>query len=238
MLQSQAWLNDNIIRASQDILAKEFPDVKGFQTPQSGRKFNFKQVLPSQKYVQALHTRKCHWILISNIQIAQNVAIRDRVFVYDSLLPKKLSEDTKKQVYSLLKPAQRSISFDIMNIMPQPNFQDCGLFTIANMVEVLAGRHPAKSCWDVTQMRSHLLACLEEGKLKKFPVVKERRCGGIRASIKEHLHCICFMPYDGTTTMIQCGVCQVWFHGECVKVNVAKFAKRQWYCNHCLKMVQ
>lgn len=41
--------------------------------------------------------------------------------------------------------------------MPQPNFQDCGLFTIANMVEVLAGRHPAKSCWDVTQMRSLMM---------------------------------------------------------------------------------
>ena len=117
------------------------------------------------------------------------------------------------------------MKFNIVNVMPQINTQDCGLHAIANACELVLGHDPAKCLWSVRVMRDHLQHCFESGKMDRFPTTKERRIPFGRrlhdSSFEREVYCVCRMPYfeDGDS-MIECTLCHSWFHGGCVGVDV------------------
>ena len=84
------------------------------------------------------------------------MVVTDRVFVFDSLLSNNIKLNTKQQVCSLLKPPALSVTFEVMNVMAQPNNHNCALFAIANITVLLFGHNPGKSAWDVNNMRKQL----------------------------------------------------------------------------------
>uniref|UniRef100_A0A8C2ECG4 PHD finger protein 8 n=1 Tax=Cyprinus carpio TaxID=7962 RepID=A0A8C2ECG4_CYPCA len=48
------------------------------------------------------------------------------------------------------------------------------------------------------------------------------------------VYCLCRLPYDVTRFMIECDVCQDWFHGSCVGVEEDKAADiDQYHCPNC-----
>ena len=148
VLLSTQWLNDNIISAAQELLKLSVPDgleIGGLQSPQCGRHLKFKPVVPREKYIQVLHVDDNHWITVSNIDVGQDTAVADIVFVYDSLLSPKMNLKTKKQVCSLARPSSRTITFDIVNVMGQTNSYDCGLFALVYATELAYGNDPARS---------------------------------------------------------------------------------------------
>ena len=51
----------------------------------------------------------------------------------------------------------------------QEGGDDCGLFALANLVEVLDGGDPRKCRFDQRKMRMHLFKCLSEEKWERFP---------------------------------------------------------------------
>ncbi len=59
--------------------------------------------------------------------------------------------------------------FDILNIMPQTNSYDYGIFSIANATELLYGRNPLKCVWDIPKMRSYLIRSFEQGRMDCLP---------------------------------------------------------------------
>ena len=63
--------------------------------------------------------------------------------------------------------------FDIMNVQHQTNLSDCGLFAIAFTTELAHGQSPLLCDFNTSLMRSHLLTCLEDGVLRKFPLRRE-----------------------------------------------------------------
>ncbi len=102
-------------------------------------------------------------------------AVSDRVFIYDSLLSKKIDQDTIKQICSMVRPVSKSLRFEVINMMRQPNTHDCGILSIAFIIDIALGFNPAKSVWDIQNMRSHLISCLEMKKFERFLVLKARR---------------------------------------------------------------
>lgn len=226
-----AWLNDSIVYAAQQLLKQT--GVEGLRSPQCGKTLNFKPIWsPHGKFAQVLHVEGNHWVAVSNLK-----ANRGQCNVYDSLLPKKVGFHTKQQVCSFVRPASKVYTFNIMNIMAQPNVFDCGLFAIANITELVLGFHPGKCVWDVGRMRSHLITCLENKQMERFPTVRERRLPlgmAVRASVTEEIHCICRMPYDNRSAMIECCSCHVWYHGQCVDVqNIDDYSRVKWWCREC-----
>lgn len=211
--------------------------MEGLQSSQCGLKLTFKVVRLQSKYIQILHVGGNHWIAISNIDLHRDKGVADRVLIYDSLLSKNITLQTKQQVCALVRPTARSFRFDLMNIMPQPNTYDCGLFAIANIVELAFGHNPGKCVWDVDKMRHHLMSCFEKQKWDRFPVVKERRIpfgGAVKFSVAEDIHCICRMPYSKIVDMIECGACGIWFHHNCVTIeNVTDYCNKKWHCDEC-----
>uniref|UniRef100_A0A3P9QE47 PHD finger protein 8 n=1 Tax=Poecilia reticulata TaxID=8081 RepID=A0A3P9QE47_POERE len=48
------------------------------------------------------------------------------------------------------------------------------------------------------------------------------------------VYCLCRLPYDVTRFMIECDICQDWFHGSCVGVEEDKAAEiDQYHCPNC-----
>ncbi len=63
-----AWLNDNAIAASQEILAQQFPHIKGLQPTtlqqmQGGGGFKCHR----GEFVQILNVNNCHWCVVCRI---------------------------------------------------------------------------------------------------------------------------------------------------------------------------
>lgn len=87
------------------------------------------------------------------------------VFVYDSLYT-----TVDVQTHVLLK---KLFGSDITVKMPVMQFQegstDCGLFAIAVVVALLYGVDPSARAYDQSQMRKHLITCLERQVFLMFP---------------------------------------------------------------------
>ena len=72
------WLDDNIIRVSQLILAQQFPGIGGLQPITLEQTKGFQS--HAGNFVQVLNVRNSHWVLVSNLGCQSNV-----VFVYDTM---------------------------------------------------------------------------------------------------------------------------------------------------------
>ena len=125
-----------------------------------------------------------------------------------------------------------------MNIQSQPNGNDCGLYALACAAELAEGHDPVLCQWDCAQMRPHLLHCLEEGRIHRFPTTKLRRIplgSRVRVSKKEAIYCICRMPNDKSQEMTECCRCFLWYHNTCVGLIHSKETLKglHWCCPIC-----
>ena len=100
ILEGVSWLNYSIIQAAQDLIKKE-TDLDGLQTPLCGINFQFKLVNFRVGFVQILHVNSNHWIVVSN-KLTDAVR-KDDVYIYDSLVHRRISSSVIKQVCCLIK---------------------------------------------------------------------------------------------------------------------------------------
>ncbi len=194
----------------QSLLKKQFQDYGGFQSSQCGLNMTYKVLGLDTKYVQILHINSSHWVMVSNIDTISNRANRNRVMIFDSLMPRRISANLKQQVCSFVRPMCSLFMFDLINVMTQVNSYDCGLHAIASATEILHGRNPCKCVWDTRRLREHLLECLERRVMTRFPIVRERRIalgGAVKFFVEEPIYCSCRMPDDRHTGMICCSSC-------------------------------
>ncbi len=161
----------------------------------------------------------------------------DSVQIYDSGLVLNTSLSTKRTICSFLKPSADTLHFEIMNIQGQNNSYDCGIFAVACATELAYEKDPVMCSWDTQQMRQHLISCLEQGQMHRFPIKKIRRIGlgmRIRSSTKESIYCFCRMPDDRSTPMIQCGSCKKWYHLACMALDEdGSYSDVNWVCSSC-----
>ena len=209
ILQSSCWLNDGIVYAAQKLLeAQTKGKIFGWQSTQLSKREGLFVVLPpSCSFIQILHVGKCHWLTISNVNVHGGAPY---ICVYDSGRPTSVSVDVTRSVCSFFKCQSEVIRFDIMNVAPQTNAHDCGVYAIAYATELAHGADPVSCEWDVGQMRKHVLLCLESGVLTRFPKAGERRIRigtRVRKSCTFELFCTCRTINDESKSMIECGSC-------------------------------
>ena len=92
--------------------------------------------------------------------------------VYDSLCD-SVDEDTLKSIKVLFK--DDSIKVQLSEVQKQCGGDDCGLFAIANTVQLAKKCDPAKVKYHQYQMRSHLINCFEKGKMTTFPTQHSKK---------------------------------------------------------------
>ena len=211
--------------------------MDGLQSTQHSCNLSFQVVLRNVRYVQVLHDGN-HWITVSNIDCYAEKGVQDRVLIFYSCVPSKIGHNVKMQVCAFVRPANESFRFDILNIMPQHNLYDCGLFAIANATALLHGTNPVRCVWDTSIMRRHLVKCFEDNKMEPFPLLRERRVpfgSAVKHSEVDAIHCICRMPYEKSSAdMIQCSLCKTWYHSSCINIaSVKDYKTKKWFCVKC-----
>ena len=222
LLEHGGCLNDQIIFSVQKLLQNNFPNIQGWQSTHcSYANQLFKPITDGAEYVQILLTRGNHWITVSNIlRHNQRRVGGTLVAIYYSLRGLYIEHKRNCDVAFFVHSKLDKLEFNIMNIDGQLNLTDCGVYAIAYATHLAHGLDPTSSLWHHNEKRSHLLSCIEDGKITCFPcddcLICSRRT--MLELIIEDVYCHCRLPNDRTKSMICCNGCSKWFHHICVQL--------------------
>lgn len=243
ILTSKRWLNDSIVYSAQKLLSKQVGGaIHGWQSTQCCKRPNLFSTIPYKSaFIQILNVGDIHWITVSNI-LAEGRHFNDVVYLFDSMRSSKVTPTIKKQICSFMRPSVDELEVLIVDVGLQPNNFDCGVYAIATATEIALGYDPALCVWEHSCMRDHLISCLEEERMTRFPVV-ERRClrlgKRVRRVSKVIPQCICRMPSEKKRDDIECTMCQKWFHMDCMLLDPEKtYDDIKWVCSDCEKCLQ
>ena len=163
---------------------------------------------------------------------------------------------TQRQYLLLIldMPVQYRVKYGLSDVTDKPTItiqrapmqlqrggSDCGLFAIASATAICNGQSPENIQFDQSQMRPHLLKCLEDKLLMPFPsTIAPRRRPRITLCERIHVYCTCRLPDEGRK-MVQCTSCTRWYHCDCMKISTKRMksienSNRPWYCGnpcHC-----
>ena len=131
-ISSGKKLSDRHIDAANHLLKKQFPHVRGLQTPLFGQTGHFR--VTAAPFIQMLHVRGDHWLTVV-------AADQKTVKVYDSTY-RTLSKCTTMQVASIMHTTEDNITFLIANTTLQDGGTDCGLYAIAYATDYCLGKDP------------------------------------------------------------------------------------------------
>ena len=166
LLTSNGWLSDKHINASQFIMKSQFPSLEGFVDTllvSCGKVRN-----PIEKSGIQIHNLNIkHWVM--------SAFMNGTLTVYDSLYLNFSASLVKqlKAVYPHLSKGAPNPIVKLVRPQLQSNFNDCGLFAVANCVAIANGIDPASIKFHQSQMRSHLHTCFKSKTLTMFPHSKQ-----------------------------------------------------------------
>ena len=153
--------------ACNAIMKKQFTRLSGFNSVDLGQpgmnRIGYDRVIGEA--IQMHHTQKSHWITSS--------CIGGKVCVYDSL-GSDLSDAIVTELCELYPVAADDVGILEVNLIcsqKQSNGNICGLFAIANAVELAINgtRNMTAVQYDENKMRLHVQGCLENGRFSSFP---------------------------------------------------------------------
>jgi len=157
IITSGNMLTDKHINFAQEILKMQFHNLKGLQSTLVLSKH---QKLPAtSQYLQIVHCRGNHWIVVSNIHSSPKV-----LQVFDSLY----SSVDGMTMKLLTKLFGEGVVIEMGNCPLQNGTADCGVFAIATCVALANHRQPEKKLVQ-EKMRDHLVKCFENFTLTAFP---------------------------------------------------------------------
>ena len=110
------------------------------------------------------NNRNFHWILIGNLNCGS-----EEVEYYDSLFHGNIRNHVKMQVCNMYKSPTETLKIEVQNCQQQTNGVDCGVFAIANAYALLSGQRIPFWSIDETNMKKHLIECIDAEKFSNFP---------------------------------------------------------------------
>ena len=149
------WLDDHVINFAQNLIKIQF-NIEGLQST-----LLQKSHIPTTNHLQIIHTRGNHWIVASTILSSPGI-----VTVYDTLYD-AVDDDTTDVILNLF--GGNHLKINMATIQKQRGVNDCGVFSIANAVQLAKKCDPVKINYIQWKMRSHLIKCFSQSKLTSFP---------------------------------------------------------------------
>ena len=145
-----------------------------------------------------------------------------------------------QQIASIVHEDGPELVITLKKVQKQTNSVDCGLNALACATSLVNGINPEDKTYSVKDLRTHLLQCLQDGKMKQFPRDTGSRPQRVRATttVKLNLYCHCRMPWRPSDNqvrgmaMAECELCLKWFHQKCEKIPDSIFRDGgSWTCN-------
>ena len=124
-----------------------------------------KVVPPKKPFIQILLVANCHWAVCPN----NDTKVGGCHDSYESGRPTCLSTKVKETICSFYKCKANTTPSTLTSFEGQMNSYDCGSYAVAIATEPAFKNDPTLCRWDCPKMRPHLLQCLENGKMSRFP---------------------------------------------------------------------
>ena len=142
--------------------------------------------------------------------------------------------DTSLQVAQIYLTHDPTIRKQALSVQKQHGNKDCGIFSIAFAVELCNGNDPEAVYFDQSKICHHLLKCLECKELKPFPKTQRTKKAAfvLKGTCNLNVLCVCKMPEEYDTDMIECVKCNMWHHFECVGMS-EDIVPDEWTCCMC-----
>ena len=238
IITDNGWLSDKHMLAVSNILRRQFPHINGLQDTQNTPFFMEDNQLWNTSRHFKPQISPCdgnnHWTMSFSTS-------KDPNFIYyiDSLGAnlKSLRNNIKIHLSQIYRSSSSILEVKVPRVQQQPNSYDCGLFSIANVVEFCfkPDCFNTRVTYSTSKMREHLIQCLESGNMTPFPKEAVRgRCklDSVTCKVfKIPIWCICKMP-ECIDNMICCDnrKCRTWFHRKCLNIDSQR---NEWQCPSC-----
>ena len=157
------WLTDLDIKAATQLMKKAFPKIGGLNYTVLGSHWNFAK--PEQvPWIQVIRdSDRRHW-LVATSKDGKSAKI------YDSMQGTKgLNQHVVGCVSALVRPTNKSFTYQQMSSQKQLNGYDCRVYAIAFAVAICNNQNPSDLHFDGSLMRQHLKECLKRGQISSFP---------------------------------------------------------------------
>lgn len=172
ILSSQSeWLDDLIITASQNMLKKQYPNIKGLHATSLSQMLEMVPP-PDGEFVQILNVTNNHWIALSTVGCEVSTI---KVFDSSGMGRSKLPNHTLKVIARLMQCNERSFTIEFADVQQQEGGDDCGLFALAFITTICNGRDPSMRRYQQMAMRRHLLQCIQSEHMTEFPCKKKSK---------------------------------------------------------------
>ena len=170
-----------------------------------------------------------HWIVISTMG-----CMRNEIKIYDSLQT-TLTLQSEIVIARYLHSISSHIIMKYMDVSAQTGSTECGLYAIAYMTALAHGQDPTMIVFDQNSLRRHLGECFENGHIKPFPLIKNRRTKErVKREKTISIYCICRLPESENSPMVQCDTCKQWYHFECLNISTDTITEEcNWSCQKC-----
>ena len=87
---------------------------------------------------------------------------------------KTLSKETVRLIASMVHVPSSELKIVMMDVKKQSNGSDCGVLAIAYAFDICSGMNPCSVRFDHSKIRPHLITCLENCQVSRFPVLGDR----------------------------------------------------------------
>ena len=123
------------------------------------------------------------------------------------------------------------LAVNVATVQKQRGSDDCGVFAIAFALHAALGHCLEEIEFDQATMRDHLLKCYTTRNFTSFPT-KNSNIIAAQPIMNINVFCSCLMP-DTYGDMVQCGLCEQWFHIKCVGLHSLPSSAEEWNCSLC-----
>ena len=154
----------------------------------------------------------------------------------------KIQDVALKQICDLANCTERTLEIKVRSVQQQLNFLDCGVFSVAFLVNTFDGNNDIGQNYNAEEMRFHFLTCLKNGVFIPFPRSTKRGKVCASAILFVDVYWICCRPFfeyeveeDRRMFMANCSKCNEWYHRKCVTIpeKICENSRLDWVCPHC-----
>ena len=220
------WLTDEHMFYAQELLRMQFPTIDGWQSTLLTQNNGF---LPAM--MDAIH-------IVADLLWVTSARLFGTVTLFDcrkvgSQMSSTLAHQLC-QVYrtSICESGGNSfLAVNVASVQKLCGSDDCGVFAIVFALHAALGHCLEEIEFDQATMRNHLLKCFTTRNFTPFPTKKVKRACDTRI-MNINVFCSCQMP-DTYGDMVQCGLCEQWFHIKCVGFHSLPSNAEEWNCSLC-----
>ena len=155
---------------------------------------------------------------------------------------RKILDVALKKLCDLANCTESALEIKVRSLQQQLNSFDCGVFSVAFLIDALDGNNDIGQNYNDKEMRFHFLICLLNKVFSPFPKSTERSKVCASKILFVDVYYICRRPFfeyeveeHPKMFMAKCRKCSEWYHRKCVTIpgNIFENSRLDWVFPYC-----